>query len=114
MCGTADFVRDAWQWKYRLGGAMRQSGILAAAGLYALQYHIEQLKTDHAHAQQIWRTLSACDLFRFDPAQPSSNILRFSFDPESINAERFAEPDGRLPATFDIVTLTGWTPAEPR
>jgi threonine aldolase len=91
LCGTADFVRDAWQWKYRLGGAMRQSGILAAAGLYALQYHIEQLKTDHVHAQQIWRTLSACDLFRFDPAQPSSNILRFSFDPESINAERFAE-----------------------
>jgi threonine aldolase len=67
---------------------MRQSGILAAAGLYALQYHIEQLKADHALAQQISRALSACDLFRFDPAQPSSNILRFSFDPEFINAER--------------------------
>jgi threonine aldolase len=91
LCGSADFVRDAWQWKYRLGGAMRQSGILAAAGLYALEHHIEQLKDDHAHAQAIWRTLSACDLFRFDPARPSTNILRFTFDPESINAERFAE-----------------------
>jgi threonine aldolase len=70
---------------------MRQSGILAAAGLYALEHHIEQLKDDHAHAQAIWRTLSACDLFRFDPARPSTNILRFTFDPESINAERFAE-----------------------
>jgi threonine aldolase len=91
LCGSADFVREAWQWKYRLGGAMRQSGILAAAGLYALEHHIEQLKADHAHAQSIWRALSACDLFRFDPEQPSSNILRFTFDPESINAELFAE-----------------------
>jgi threonine aldolase len=57
LCGTADFVRDAWQRKYRLGGAMRQSGILAAAGLYALQYHIEQLKADHALAQQISRAI---------------------------------------------------------
>jgi threonine aldolase len=90
LCGSADFVREAWQWKYRLGGAMRQSGVLAAAGLYALEHHIAQLETDNTNAQSIWRTLSASDLFRFDPAQPSSNILRFTFNPASIDAADFA------------------------
>jgi len=90
LCGSAEFVREAWQWKYRLGGAMRQSGVLAAAGLYALEHHIEQLAIDHANAQSIWRALSACDLFCFDPPRPASNILRFSFGSDSVNAEAFA------------------------
>jgi threonine aldolase len=90
LCGSADFIREAWQWKYRLGGAMRQSGVLAAAGLYALEHNIAQLQTDNRNAQTIWNTLSACDLFRFDPVQPSSNILRFTFSTECIDAEAFA------------------------
>ena len=90
LCGSADFVREAWQWKYRLGGAMRQSGVLAAAGLHALEHHIEQLALDHANAQAMWRALSACDLFSFDPPQPASNILRFTFASDSISAEAFA------------------------
>jgi threonine aldolase len=90
LCGSADFIRDAWQWKYRLGGAMRQSGVLAAAGLYALEHNIAQLEADNTNAQSIWNTLSACELFRFDPVQPSSNILRFTFNAECIDAEDFA------------------------
>jgi threonine aldolase len=90
LCGSAEFIREAWAWKYRLGGAMRQSGILAAAGLYALEHNIEQLKTDHEHAQSIWLALSASDLFRFDPARPGSNILRFTFNAQSIDADVFA------------------------
>jgi threonine aldolase len=91
LCGSADFIHEAWQWKYRLGGAMRQSGVLAAAGLYALEHHTEQLKIDNVNAQSIWNTLSASDLFRFDPVQPSSNILRFTFNSELITAETFAK-----------------------
>ena len=49
LCGGADFIDRAWQWKYRLGGAMRQSGILAAAGLYALDHHVDRLNDDHRH-----------------------------------------------------------------
>ena len=86
LCGSSEFVREAWQWKYRLGGAMRQSGILAAAGLYALEHHIEQLRTDHANARAIWRELSACDAFHFDPQEPGSNILRFGFASNAIRA----------------------------
>ena len=78
LCGDADFIERAWQWKYRLGGAMRQSGIVAAAGLHALDHHVERLADDHANARLIWRALSASGLFRFDPAPPESNILRFA------------------------------------
>lgn len=78
LCGDAAFIERAWQWKYRLGGAMRQSGIVAAAGLHALDRHVERLKDDHAHAQLIWRVLSGCGLFRFDPSPPASNLLRFA------------------------------------
>ncbi|OLV15347.1 threonine aldolase family protein [Deinococcus marmoris] len=90
LCGSAAFVEDAWQWKYRLGGAMRQSGVLAAAGVYALDHHLEGLRADHENAQAIWGVLSGCELFQFDPPQPASNILRFTFDPSTIGAEAFA------------------------
>lgn len=91
LCGDSAFIRAAWQWKYRLGGAMRQSGILAAAGLYALEHHIPLLADDHRNAQTIWARLSSCELFRFDPARPASNILRFSFAPDGPNSSRFVQ-----------------------
>ncbi len=51
MAGPEDFIREAWVWKQRLGGAMRQAGVLAAAGLYALDHHVERLAEDHANAR---------------------------------------------------------------
>src|SRR5690606_38753849 len=50
LAGSRDFIDEAWRWKQRIGGAMRQSGILAAAGLYALDHHVERLADDHANA----------------------------------------------------------------
>jgi threonine aldolase len=51
LAGSKEFIADAWRWKHRLGGAMRQSGILAAAGLYALDHNVERLADDHANAR---------------------------------------------------------------
>lgn len=51
LAGDAAFIEAAWQWKQRLGGAMRQAGIVAAAGLYALDHHVERLGDDHANAR---------------------------------------------------------------
>lgn len=90
LCGDRDYVREAWQWKYRLGGAMRQSGVLAAAGIYALDNHLPLLVQDHRNAQTIWEALSACGLFRFDPGRPDSNILRFTFTGDGMDAGLFA------------------------
>lgn len=50
LCGTAEFIDRARRWRKVAGGGMRQAGILAAAGLYALNYHVERLAEDHRNA----------------------------------------------------------------
>ena len=45
------FIGEAWRWKQRIGGAMRQGGICAAACLYALDHNVERLAEDHANAR---------------------------------------------------------------
>ena len=50
LAGPRDFIGAAWRWKQRLGGAMRQGGICAAACLYALDHNIDRLAEDHANA----------------------------------------------------------------
>ncbi len=51
LAGSTGFIDEAWVWKQRLGGAMRQAGVLAAAGLYALDHHVERMAEDHANAR---------------------------------------------------------------
>ena len=51
LAGPADFVKEAKRWRKMLGGGMRQSGILAAAGIHALQHHVDRLAEDHANAR---------------------------------------------------------------
>ncbi|MGF1561092.1 MAG: threonine aldolase family protein [Geminicoccaceae bacterium] len=53
LAGSADFIDEAWRWKQRLGGAMRQAGMMAASGSYALAHHIARLADDHANAQRL-------------------------------------------------------------
>jgi threonine aldolase len=69
MLGDADVVAEARVRRKRLGGGMRQVGILAAAGLHALDHHVERLVEDHAHARLI---ADACGV---DPATVSTNIV---------------------------------------
>jgi len=63
-----------------LGGAMRQSGILAAAGLYALDHHLGQLKDDHANARLIAERLAALPGVALDLARVETNIVVFRLD----------------------------------
>jgi threonine aldolase len=51
LCGTRGFIEEARLLKHRLGGAMRQSGVIAAAGLYAFEHNVERLAEDHANAK---------------------------------------------------------------
>lgn len=53
LVGSKAFIHEAWRWKQRLGGAMRQSGIVAAAGLYALDHNWDRLADDHANAKRL-------------------------------------------------------------
>jgi threonine aldolase len=53
LVGSNAFVLEAWRWKQRIGGALRQSGIVAAAGLYALDHHWDRLAEDHTNARRL-------------------------------------------------------------
>jgi len=53
LAGSAELIERAWESKYLFGGAMRQSGVLAAAALYALDHHVERLADDHARAKRL-------------------------------------------------------------
>ena len=57
--GDTEVIEEARSWRRRLGGAMRQVGILAAAGLHALDHHVERLAEDHVHAHAIAERLDA-------------------------------------------------------
>jgi threonine aldolase len=69
MVGSAAAIEEARVWRKRLGGGMRQVGVLAAAGQYALDHHLERLADDHVHARLL---ADACGL---DPASVDSNIV---------------------------------------
>ncbi|MFT5534666.1 MAG: threonine aldolase [Burkholderiaceae bacterium] len=73
LCGSRDMIQRALRWRKMLGGGLRQAGILAAAGLYALEHHIDRLAEDHDHA-----TLIAAGLMEIDAltvSSPQTNIL---------------------------------------
>jgi threonine aldolase len=69
VVGSADAIDEARVWRKRLGGGMRQVGVLAAAGLHALDHHVERLAEDHEHARLL---ADACGL---DPAAVHTNIV---------------------------------------
>jgi threonine aldolase len=62
-------------WRKRLGGGMRQVGILAAAGLYALDHHVERLANDHARARRLAETVAEAVPGVVDPASVETNIV---------------------------------------
>jgi len=59
LCGSPDFIRRAHRWRKMLGGGLRQAGIFAAAGLYALDHHVTRLADDHRNAQRLGTGLTA-------------------------------------------------------
>ncbi len=61
LAGSKAFIEEAWFWKQRLGGSMRQSGVIAAAGIYALEHNVERLAEDHENARALAETLNGID-----------------------------------------------------
>jgi threonine aldolase len=59
LAGSAELIEEAWRYKQMIGGAMRQAGILAAAGLYALDHNVDRLADDHANARTLADGLAA-------------------------------------------------------
>jgi threonine aldolase len=78
LAGSRELIAEAWRWKQMLGGAMRQSGIVAAAGLYALDHHVDRLADDHERARRLAQGLAALPDVELDEAGVETNILVFA------------------------------------
>jgi threonine aldolase len=78
LAGSAELIEEAWRWKQMLGGAMRQSGILAAGCLYALDHHVDRLAEDHRLAQRLSRGLAELPEVEIDPEAVQTNIVVFT------------------------------------
>jgi len=75
LAGSRAFIDEAWNWKHRMGGAMRQSGVLAAAGLYALEHNVERLAEDHANARRLAELIGKLGDLRVMNPQVETNIV---------------------------------------
>ncbi len=75
LAGSADTIERAWREKHLFGGAMRQAGIVAAAGLYALDHHVERLADDHGRARRLAEGWQLAGL-PVDPAQVETNFVQ--------------------------------------
>ena len=80
LAGSRELIDEAWRWKQMLGGAFRQSGIVAAGCLYALDHHVERLAEDHLNARFLAEGLASLPGVRIDPALVETNIVIFSVD----------------------------------
>lgn len=80
LIGEADFIRQARRFRKVMGGGMRQAGYLAAAGLYALDHHVERLKIDNDRAKKLGKVLEICPYV--SAVRPvASNIVIFDVHP---------------------------------
>lgn len=75
LAGSRAFIDEAWRWKHRLGGALRQSGMLSAAGLYALDHNVERLAEDHANARRLAQMLGNIAGIRIMNPDVETNIV---------------------------------------
>ena len=78
LCGSKEFIEMARKWRKILGGGMRQVGILAAAGIYALDNNVDRLKDDHRKAKYFAEQISKLDGIKVDMRSVQTNILIFS------------------------------------
>ncbi len=78
IAGTKDFIKEAFRMRKAWGGGMRQVGILAAAGLFALKNNIPRLKEDHNKAKELARNLSKLENVEIDLSLVQTNIVMFS------------------------------------
>lgn len=93
LAGTKAFIDRAWRIKQRLGGAMRQAGILAGAALYALDHHVDRLVEDHAHARRLAEGLASLPGLQLDPLEVETNLVYFDVDAATagIDAHEFCK-----------------------
>src|SRR5919106_1256201 len=77
LAGSRAFIEEAWRLKQQMGGAMRQAGIIAAGGVYALRHHVKRLAEDHANARRLAEGLAGLPGVHLVPDAVETNIVFF-------------------------------------
>jgi len=86
LLGTRALIEDAWQWKQRMGGAMRQAGVIAAAGIYALENHVDRMAEDHANAKFFADRIAEIPGVQLDSAGVETNLVFFDVSKTGLTA----------------------------
>jgi len=110
--GTRELIDRAVHWRKRLGGGMRQAGILAAAGLYALDNNVSRLADDHANARFLADGLAELNGISLNPAEVETNIVIFEVSKPGLTAPALAErlrQNGVLVLAFSPVRIRAVT-----
>ncbi len=91
LCGSAAFIREARRWRKAVGGGMRQCGVIAAAGIVALEQMVDRLAEDHAHARRFAEGIADLPGIEIDPGQVETDIVIFGVDPERVTAPQLVQ-----------------------
>jgi threonine aldolase len=91
VCGSKAFIAEARRARKVVGGGMRQAGVLAAAGIVALERMVDRLAEDHANAQLLSAGLSELPWIQVDPVPLRTNILYFTVRLEAMNARQVTD-----------------------
>lgn len=110
LAGPAPLIETARRTRKQFGGGMRQSGILAAAGLYAIEHHRPPLEADHEKAQHLAEGLAELPAFDLDPTQVDTNIVIFEVTTASAAAViETLQAEGVLLTPFGPTTIRATT-----
>jgi threonine aldolase len=120
LAGSADLIAEAWEWKQRLGGSMRQAGMMAAGCLHALDHHVERLAEDHANACLLAGLLGEASSLSVEPVE--TNMVYVNIGATGIAAaefqrrmiERGVRPSVLSPTRLRLVTYLDIGPDEIR
>jgi threonine aldolase len=80
LAGSRELIAEAWRLKQQMGGAMRQAGIIAAGGIFALRHHVKRLAEDHVNARRLAEGLATLPGVVLDPASVETNIVIFELN----------------------------------
>jgi threonine aldolase len=89
LAGRSSFIQHARRLRKMLGGGMRQAGVLAAAGIYALEHMVDRLGEDHAKARQLAEGLASIAGIEIDPEPPQTNIVFFTLANRDVSLRHF-------------------------
>lgn len=91
ICASQAFISEARRTRKILGGGMRQCGIIAAAGIVALNEMVDRLAEDHVHAQKLAQGMAQIKGLAIDPAQVETNIVFFDITCEQLTGQALVE-----------------------